>query len=384
MKALVYDAAFDVSVREVPDATIERPTDAVVRITSTNICGSDLHMYEGRTDMEPGRVLGHENMGIVEAVGDGVDRIKVGDRVSLPFNIACGSCDHCVQGKTAFCLRANQAGTAGAAFGFASMGDYAGGQAELLRVPWADFNALVLPEGTDKELDYTMLSDIFPTGWHGVELSQFEPGDSVAVWGAGPVGLMAAHSARIRGASEVFVVDQHADRLALAASIGATPVDFSAEDPVEQIMEATGGRGVDRGVEAIGYQAHDSSGTEDPTLALNQLVAVVKATGGIGVVGVYLPQDPGAKDDLAKEGKLVFDYGTFWFKGQGMRTGQANVKAYNRQLRDLITSGVATPSFLVSHELALDEAPAAYKKFDSREHGWTKVVLHPGELATAG
>lgn len=383
MKALVYDAAFDVSVKEVPDASVERPTDAVVRITSTNICGSDLHMYEGRTDMEAGRVLGHENMGIVEAVGDGVDRIKVGDRVSLPFNIACGSCDHCVQGKTAFCLRANQAGTAGAAFGFASMGDYAGGQAELLRVPWADFNALVLPEGTDKELDYTMLSDIFPTGWHGVELAQFEPGDSVAVWGAGPVGLMAAHSARIRGASEVFVVDQHADRLALAASIGAMPVDFSAGDPVEQIMEATGGRGVDRGVEAIGYQAHDSSGTEDPTLALNQLVAVVKATGGIGVVGVYLPQDPGAKDDLAKEGKLAFDYGTFWFKGQGMRTGQANVKAYNRQLRDLITSGVATPSFLVSHELGLDEAPAAYKKFDDREDGWTKVVLHPGELATA-
>ncbi|GAB3460633.1 glutathione-independent formaldehyde dehydrogenase [Kineococcus endophyticus] len=383
MKALVYNGAFDVSVQDVPDARIEQPTDAVVRITSTNICGSDLHMYEGRTDMETGRVLGHENMGIVEAVGAGVDRLKVGDRVSLPFNIGCGSCENCVAGKTGFCLRANQAGTAGAAFGFAAMGDYAGGQAEFLRVPWADFNALVLPEGTEKELDYTMLSDIFPTGWHGVELSGFQPGDSVVVWGAGPVGLMAAHSARIRGAAEVFVVDRQPDRLALVRKAGATPVDFSAGDPVEQIMDATGGRGVDRGVEAIGYQAHDASGNEDASMVLNQLVQVVKATGGIGVVGVYLPQDPGAKDELSKQGKIAFDYGTFWFKGQSMGTGQCNVKAYNVKLRNLITAGVATPSFIVSHELDLTEAASAYGTFDRREDGWTKVVLHPGELATA-
>ncbi|MEZ0494609.1 glutathione-independent formaldehyde dehydrogenase [Kineococcus sp. TBRC 1896] len=383
MKALVYNGAFDVSVQDVPDATVERPTDAVVRITSTNICGSDLHMYEGRTGMETGRVLGHENMGVVEAVGSGVDRLKVGDRVSLPFNVACGSCENCAAGRTAFCLRANQAGTAGAAFGFAAMGEYAGGQAELLRVPWADFNALVLPEGTEKELDYTMLSDIFPTGWHGVELSRFEPGDSVVVWGAGPVGLMAAHSARIRGAAEVFVVDRHPDRLALVRKAGATPVDDSAGDPVEQIMQATGGRGVDRGVEAIGYQAHDPSGQEDASMVLNQLVQVVKATGGIGVVGVYLPQDPGAKDELSQQGKLAFDYGTFWFKGQSMGTGQCNVKAYNVKLRNLITSGVATPGFIVSHELDLTEAGSAYSTFDRREDGWTKVVLHPGDLATA-
>ncbi|WP_432542424.1 glutathione-independent formaldehyde dehydrogenase [Kineococcus sp. SYSU DK002] len=378
MKALVYNGAFDVSVQDVPDARIEAPTDAVVRITSTNICGSDLHMYEGRTDMETGRVLGHENMGVVEAVGSGVDRLKVGDRVSLPFNVACGTCPTCVKGKTGFCLRANQAGTAGAAFGFAAMGEYAGGQAEFLRVPWADFNALVLPGGTEKELDYTMLSDIFPTGWHGVELSRFEPGDSVAVWGAGPVGLMAAHSARIRGASQVFVVDKQPDRLRLAERAGATPVDYSAGDPVQQIMDATGGRGVDRGVEAIGYQAHDASGDEDPALALNQLVQVVTATGGIGVVGVYLPQDPGAQDELAQQGKVAFDYGTFWFKGQSMGTGQCNVKAYNVALRDLITAGVATPGFIVSHELDLTGAAEAYGSFDRREEGWTKVVLHPG------
>jgi len=383
MKALIYNGAFDVSVQDVPDATIEQPTDAVVRITTTNICGSDLHMYEGRTDMETGRVLGHENMGIVEAVGAGVDRLKVGDRVSLPFNIACGTCETCVKGKTGFCLRANQAGTAGAAFGFAAMGDYAGGQAELLRVPWADFNALVLPQGSEKELDYTMLSDIFPTGWHGVELSGFEPGDSVVVWGAGPVGLMAAHSARIRGAAEVFVVDKQPDRLKLVEKAGATPIDYSAGDPVEAIMDATDGRGVDRGVDAIGYQAHDPQGDEDASMVLNQLVQVVKATGGIGVVGVYLPQDPGAKDELAKQGKIAFDYGTFWFKGQSMGTGQCNVKAYNVKLRNLITAGTATPGFIVSHELDLEAAANAYQKFDQRDAGWTTVVLHPGDFTTA-
>jgi glutathione-independent formaldehyde dehydrogenase len=377
VKALVYNGAFDVSVQDVPDARIEAPTDAVVRITSTNICGSDLHMYEGRTDMETGRVLGHENMGIVEAVGAGVDRIKVGDRVSLPFNIGCGTCETCVAGKTGFCLRANQAGTAGAAFGFAAMGEYAGGQAELLRVPWADFNALVLPAGTEKELDYTMLSDIFPTGWHGVQLSGFQPGDSVVVWGAGPVGLMAAYSARIAGAAEVFVVDAKPDRLKLVEKAGATPIDYSAGDPVQQIMDATGGRGTDRGVDAIGYQAHDTSGEEDASMVLNQLVQVVKATGGIGVVGIYLPQDPGAKDELSRQGKIAFDYGTFWFKGQTMGTGQCNVKAYNVKLRNLITAGVANPGFIVSHELDLTAAAEGYQKFDQREQGWTKVVLHP-------
>lgn len=258
------------------------------------------------------------------------------------------------------------------------MGDYGGGQAEYLRVPWADFNALVLPAGGEKELDYTMLSDIFPTGWHGVELSRFYPGDSVVIWGAGPVGLMAAHSARIRGASEVYVVDQQDDRLDLARQDGATAVDMSQGDPVEQIMEATNGRGTDRGVEAIGYQAFDTEGEEQPNLPLDSLVQVVKATGGIGVVGVYLPQDPGAVSEQAGEGRVAFDYGTHWFKGQTMGTGQCNTKMYNRALRDLITAGVASPSFIVSHELSLEEAARGYDQFDKRVDGWTKVVLHPG------
>ena len=380
MKGLVYNGPYDVSVDDVADARIEAPTDAVVRITTTNICGSDLHMYEGRTNVEQGKVLGHENMGVVEAVGDAVGDVRVGDRVSLPFNIACGTCDNCEKGLTAFCLRANP-GQAGAAYGYASMGPYNGGQAEYLRVPWADFNCLQLPPGTEHESDYTMLSDIFPTGWHGVELAKMRPGESIAIWGAGPVGLLAAHSARIMGAAEVYLVDnQHADRLELAKQAGATPIDRSQGDPIAQITDLNGGE-VDRGVDAVGYQAHNPDGKEQPEIVLNELVHAVKATGGIGVVGVYLPEDPGAADELAKQGKLAFDYGTFFFKGQSMGTGQCNTKNYNARQRDLITAGRANPGFLVSHELPLDQAAHGYDQFDKRVDGWTKVLLHPGQAA---
>lgn len=384
MKAVVYRGERDLAVEEVSDARIENPLDAVVRITTTNICGSDLHMYEGRAGVEEGKVLGHENMGVVEEVGDGVQHVSVGDRVSVPFNIGCGTCRSCNEGWTSFCERTNPIeGMQGAAYGYANMGPYDGGQAEFLRVPYADFNLLQLPPGEEHENDFTMLSDIFPTAWHGVELSRFEPGDSVAVFGAGPVGLLAAHSARIRGAGEVFVVDQHADRLALAHQIDTTPIDSSAGDPVQQILDARGGSPVDRGVEAVGWQAHDPSGQEHPELVLDNLVSVVKAHGGLGVVGVYVPQDPGAPDAQAAEGRVGFDYGTLFTKGQHMGTGQAPVKRYNRQLRDLILSGVATPHFLVSHELSLADAAEGYAKFDERREGWTKVLLRPGGTIAA-
>ena len=210
MKAVVYKGPFKVAVEEVPDARIEAPNDAVVRITTTNICGSDLHMYEGRTNVEQGKVLGHENMGVVEETGPGVTWIKPGDRVSVPFNIACGSCRNCVDGWTSFCLRMNPTeGVDGAAYGYAQMGPYQGGQAEYLRVPFADFNLLPLPAGTEFERDFTMLSDIFPTGYHGAVLAGVSPGDTVVVFGAGPVGLLAAHSSYLRGASQVYVVDLH-------------------------------------------------------------------------------------------------------------------------------------------------------------------------------
>jgi glutathione-independent formaldehyde dehydrogenase len=377
MKALVYKGTKSVAVEDVPDAKIEHPTDAVIRLTTTNICGSDLHMYEGRTSVEEGKVLGHENMGIVEAVGDGVDFVKVGDRVSVPFNIACGACRNCVSGWTSFCTRMNPTeGMDGAAYGYANMGPYDGGQAEYLRVPRADFNLLNLPQGDEFENDFTMLSDIFPTGWHGVVLAGMQPGDRVAVFGGGPVGLMAAHSAQIMGASEVFVVDKQADRLKLADSIGAIGVDFSQGDPVEQILDKTGGVLLDRGVEAVGFQAHDSQGEEHPEITLDNLVNVVRTTGGIGVVGVYVPEDPGL-DDPTSADRVDWQYGTFFTKGQSMGTGQAPVKRYNRQLRDLIISGRATPSFIVSHEVPLADAPEAYEKFDQRLDGYTKVLLKP-------
>lgn len=377
MKAVTYQGPYKVAVEDVPDAKLETPLDAIVRITTTNICGSDLHMYEGRTSVEQGKVLGHENMGIVQEVGSAVTGVKVGDRVSVPFNIACGICENCQTGWWSFCTRTNPTeGVDGAAYGYANMGPYNGGQAEYLRVPYADVNLLPLPEGDEHELDYTMLSDIFPTGFHGAVLGEVGVGHSVAVFGGGPVGLMAAHSAFLLGAARVFVVDQLPDRLALAEKFGAEPIDFSKGDPVEQITEANGGP-VDRGVEAVGYQAHDHSGAEHPELVLDNLVKSVRSAGAIGVVGVYMPEDAGAATDGAKEGRIGWDYGTFFTKGQRMGTGQAPVKRYNRCLRDLITAGRANPGLIVSHQLSLTDAVDGYDKFDRRVAGFTKVVLHP-------
>ena len=379
MKALVYNGPRDVKVKDVPDAKIEKATDVLVKITTTNICGSDLHMYEGRTDMESGRILGHENLGEVIEVGKAVDRVKVGDMVCLPFNIGCGFCENCERGFTGYCLTVNP-GSAGGAYGFAGMGPYSGGQAELLRVPYGDFNCLVLPkDAKEKENDYVMLSDIFATGYHATELAGVKPGDTVVIYGAGPVGLMAASSSLLKGASQVFVVDTHKDRLKLAEKIGATPIDDIEGGGVEEVMKLTGGQGADRGCECVGYQCCNMHGKEVPNLTMNNLVQVVKPTGGIGVVGVFLPVDPGSQDLLAKKGQIAFDFGKFWFKGQHVATGQANVKAYNRKLCNLIHVGKAKPSMIISHELALADAPGAYENFDKRTDGWTKVVLKPGK-----
>jgi glutathione-independent formaldehyde dehydrogenase len=381
MKALVFRGPYDLNVEEVEDPRIKAPADAIVRITTANICGSDLHPYEGRAELDPGMVLGHENMGIVEEVGPGVNRVKVGDRVSVPFNLCCGTCRNCTDGWTSACLRANPSGQPGAGYGYPKMGPYLGGQAELLRVPWADANLLELPAGTENENDFALLSDIFPTGYHGTELAGVAPGHTVAIFGAGPVGLMAALSADLRGAAQTFVADFHPDRLALARKLGATAVDVSKEDPIEAIMEHTDGFGVDAGVEAVGYQAHDPAGQEHPQLVMDNLVSVVRATGRIGVVGVYVPQDPGAVDEQAGDGRIAFDFGSAFSKGLSIGTGQCPVRRYNRYLRDLIIRGRAKPSVIVSHELPLEEAPAAYASFDKREDGWTKVLLRPGQGA---
>jgi glutathione-independent formaldehyde dehydrogenase len=372
MRAVVYRKPFEVAVEEVPDPRIEHSNDVIVRITSTCICGSDLHMYEGRTAAEPGIVFGHENMGIVEDVGSGVTSLEQGDRVVMPFTVACGFCKNCLAGLTGGCLTVNPSGIAGGVYGYAAKGPYPGGQAEYMRVPYADFNCMRLPPGMDHEADYALLADVFPTGYHGCELAGVSPGESVAVFGAGPVGLMAAYSALLRGASRVFVVDRVRERLDTAQEIGAIAIDAGRTDPVRQIKDMTGGEGTDRGIDTVG-----SSGDVEPATVLNQLVQTVRPAGSLGVPGLHMPAERGALDEHTDQGLLLVAFGTLLEKGLRLGTGQASVNRYNRQLRDLISEGRARPGFVVSHELPLDEAPDAYQKLDQRVQGYTKVILKP-------
>ncbi|CAG8906460.1 unnamed protein product [Penicillium nalgiovense] len=239
MKALNYLGPYQVRVEDVEKPKMEHPDDVIVKVTTAAICGSDLHMYEGRTAAEPGITFGHENMGIVEELGEGVTLLKKGDRVVMPFNVADGRCRNCEEGRTAFCTGVNP-GFAGGAYGYVAMGPYRGGQAQYIRVPYADFNALKLPPGKEHEADFVLLADIFPTGWHGVEISGFQAGESIAVFGAGPVGLMAAYSAALRGASNIYVVDRVPERLEAAKNIGAIPIDFTKGDAVDQIISHNG------------------------------------------------------------------------------------------------------------------------------------------------
>jgi glutathione-independent formaldehyde dehydrogenase len=377
MRAVVYKEPFRVAVEEVPDPQIQHPNDVLVRVTSTCICGSDLHMYEGRTAAQPGIVFGHENLGVIEQVGSAVVTLRAGDRVVMPFNVACGFCKNCQAGYTGFCLTVNP-GFAGGAYGYVAMGPYTGGQAEFVRVPFADFNCLPLPRGTDLEADFALLADIFPTGYHGCELADVRPGETVAVYGAGPVGLMAVYSALLRGASRVFAVDRVPERLEKAREIGGIPIDFDQGDPVEQIRSQTDGEGTDKGVDAVGYQAVVSGGQrEEPAAVLNAIIQTVRPTGAIGIPGLYVPSDPGGGDENARQGMIRMAFGKLFEKGLRLGTGQCNVKRYNRQLRDMIIAGRARPSFVVSHEVGLEDAPVAYEKFDKRIEGYTKVILHP-------
>ncbi len=401
MRAVVYKAPYQMQVEDVPEPRIEAPNDVIIQVTSTAICGSDLHMYQGRTAMQTGRVFGHEPMGVVVETGPGVTQIKRGDRVVVPFNIACGMCYNCVRGYTNACLTVNPS-TAHAAYGYVNMGPFQGAQAEYLRVPYGDFNCLKLPgtPGDQWEDDFILLADVFPTGYHATELAQVRPGETVAVWGAGPVGLMATYSAILRGASEVYTVDRAPDRLAKAAEIGATPIDFTKGDPVEQILEArrqnAGVRGAQRpgeekmggvmvGIDAVGYEAYDEDdpNRQDPTQVLRDLVRVVNPTGRLGIVGVYLAKDPGGVNEAAKRGEFVLPWGEIFNKGLQIGTGQTPVKRYNEFLRDLIIAGKAKPSFIVSQRLPLEAAPDAYQHFDRRDPGYTKVVLKPQMPAAA-
>jgi len=375
MRAVVYKGPFKVAIEQVENPKIQHPNDVIVHITSSAICGSDLHMYEGRTAAQPGIIFGHENMGLVEEVGPGVVSLHKGDRVVMPFNVACGFCKNCIRGYTGFCLTVNP-GFAGGAYGYVAMGPYPGGQAEYLRVPFAYFDALKLPPGKEHEEDFALLADIFPTGYHGTELANVSIGESVVVFGAGPVGAMAAYSALLRGAGDVYVVDRVPERLQKIKDIGAIPIDFSKGDPVQQIRDMRHGDGVDKGIDAVGYQAV-AQGKEAPSTVLDSLIMIVNPTGQLGIPGLYVPSDPGGIDPHAKEGRLLIPFGKLFEKGLSLGTGQCNVKKYNAYLRDMIIAGRAKPSFIVSNEVSLDQAPMAYEKFDKRVEGYTKVILKP-------
>jgi glutathione-independent formaldehyde dehydrogenase len=393
MKAVSYEGEYKVAVKEQPKPELKAPTDAILRVTTSGICGSDLHMYDGRTPLEEGTVVGHEIMGVIDQVGEAVTSIKKGDRVVLPFNIACGFCFNCHRGHTEACLTMNPE-QPHAAYGYAGMGPYQGGQAEFVLVPHADFNCLKLPgqPGDEWEEDFLLLSDVFPTGFHATELACVQPGKTVAVFGAGPVGLLAAYSAILKGASEVYVVDNIRERLDKAEELGAIPVDFSEGDPVEQIFQLRRRnrgiqqalrpgeekmKGVDCAIDAVGYQARDDKkpNQEKPTQVLENVLRVVNATGHVGIIGVYMAPDPGAKDDHAKQGIFPFPIADFFDKGIVMGSGQAPVKKYNEYLRDLIVNGKAKPSKIVSHRIRIDDAPQAYDKFDRRIEGYTKVLI---------
>lgn len=342
----------------------------ILKVVSTNICGSDQHMVRGRTTAPPGLVLGHEITGEVIEVGRDVEFVKKGDLVSVPFNIACGRCRNCKEGNTHICLNVNP-DRPGSAYGYVDMGGWVGGQAEYVMVPYADFQVLKFPDkdqAMEKILDLTMLSDIFPTGFHGAVSAGVKPGSTVYVAGAGPVGLAAAHSAQLLGAAVVIVGDLNAERLAQARSFGCETVDLTQHDSLpEQIEQILGVPEVDCAVDCVGFEAHGHGPEhrEAPATVLNSLMEVTRAGGRMGIPGLYVTGDPGAVDEDAKQGTLKLRIGLGWAKAISFVTGQTPVMRYHRQLMMAILNEKAHIAKAVNATvISLDEAPKGYKDFD--------------------
>ncbi|MFJ8278528.1 formaldehyde dehydrogenase, glutathione-independent [Streptomyces griseoviridis] len=352
----------------------------ILKVLATNICGSDQHMVRGRTTAPEGLVLGHEITGEVVERGPDVEFIEVGDIVSVPFNIACGRCRNCKERKTGICLNVNPA-RPGAAYGYVDMGGWVGGQAEYAMVPYADFNLLKFPdreEALEKLLDLTMLSDIFPTGFHGVVTSGAGVGSTVYVAGAGPVGLAAAASAQLLGAAVVIVGDLNTERLAQARSFGCETVDVSKGSIEEQIAEITGEPEVDAAVDAVGFEAraHGPQSQEAPATVLNSLMGVTRAGGALGIPGLYVTDDPGGVDEDAKSGTLKVRLGLGWAKSHSFATGQCPVMKYHRGLMQAIRHGrVHIAKAVNATVIGLDDAPRGYAEFD--QGASHKYVLDP-------
>ncbi|MER7608983.1 formaldehyde dehydrogenase, glutathione-independent [Nocardioides sp. NPDC127503] len=394
-RVVVYKGPGEVAVESIEYPKLELPQDVVsglgikraaphaviLKLVTTNICGSDQHMVRGRTTAPVGQTLGHEITGEIVEIGEDVLFHEVGDICSVPFNIACGRCRMCNEGKTGICLNVNPA-RAGAAYGYVDMGGWIGGQAEYVMVPFADFNLLKFPDrdqALEKILDLTMLSDIFPTGYHGAYTAGVTTGSTVYVAGAGPVGLAAAYSAQLLGAATVIVGDMNADRLKQAASFGCATADLSSGDALADIIaDIVGEPVVDAAVDAVGFEArgHGRDAAEQPATVLNDIMEVSRAGASLGIPGLYVTGDPGAVDDAAKQGQIGVRLGLGWAKSHTFVTGQCPVKQYNRQLMNLILADKAHIADAVNAKaISLDEAPESYAAFD--QGAATKYVIDP-------
>ena len=353
----------------------------ILKVATTNICGSDQHMVRGRTTAPQNLVLGHEILGEVIEAGPDVEFIKVGDLCSVPFNIACGRCRNCKEGKTGVCLNVNPA-RPGAAYGYVDMGGWVGGQAEYVMVPYADWNLLRFPDRDQalaKITDLTMLSDIFPTGYHGAVTAGVKPGSTVYIAGAGPVGLAAAAGAQLLGAAVVIVADLVPERLSQAQSFGCEVVDVSKGEPKDQVEQLLGVPGVDAAVDAVGFEARghgEGAAKEAPATVLNSLMDITAAGGAIGIPGLYVTGDPGGIDEAAKVGALSLSLGTGWAKSLSFVTGQCPVMRYNYGLMQAILNDkVQIGKAVNATVIPLDQAPQGYADFD--KGAAKKYVIDP-------
>lgn len=389
MKALCWQGKHDIRYETVPDPVIEQPRDAIVRVSACAICGSDLHLFDGfMPDMHHGDIMGHEFMGEVVEVGRECGGLQVGERVVVPFTITCGECEQCRRGNFSVCERTNRNAdkaakmfghTTAGLFGYTHLtGGYPGGQAEYVRVPFADSTHIKVPDGLSDD-QVLFLGDILPTGWQAAAQCEIRPEDTVAVWGAGPVGLMTVLSAQLQGARQVICIDRVPERLQMAAQIGAVTINFEDQSVVECLRELTAGRGPDKCIDAVGLEAHATGSLDaiydrakqavgaetDRPHVLREMIYVCRPAGVLSVPGVY-----GGMID-----KIPF--GASMNKGLTWRMGQTHVRRWTDELTQLIADGEIDPSFIITHEAPLAEGPELYKTFRDKKDGCVKVVLRP-------
>jgi threonine dehydrogenase-like Zn-dependent dehydrogenase len=391
VKALVWHRPKDVRCEQVPDPEIEHPRDAIIKVTCCAICGSDLHLYDGYMPaMKNGDIMGHETMGeVVEVGAEAKGALKVGDRVVIPFTITCGECEQCRRGNFSVCERSNRnkdiaaklfGRTTAGLFGYTHLtGGYPGGQAEFLRVPFADKTHIKVPKNGLSDEQLLFLSDIFPTGWQAAVQCDIQPDDTVAIWGAGPVGQMTIRSAVLLGAKQVIAIDRVPERLDMAKAGGAIPINFETESVLERIEELTHGKGPEKCIDAVGMEAHATATLDsiydrvkqavmletDRSHVLREMAYVCRAAGTLSVPGVY--------------GGIIdkFPIGMIMNKGLTIRTGQTHVNRWSEDLLRRIQEGQIDPSFVITHSVGLEQGPEMYKTFRDKHDGCVKVVMKP-------